>query len=149
MAVTQKRIHDLAKEYKVSAHAMLKIVQDMGYPVKSHMAVAMPDVVNAVVLRFAQERQQAKNEMEQKRRAAQEAERSKLEAEARAKAGVQAAARAKAESQTLSRIDGLTRGKLIKAAPPKEKEVEVKKPVVEAARTAPPAGNVGSMLKSA
>jgi translation initiation factor IF-2 len=147
MVVTQKRIHDLAKEYKVSAHAMLKIVQDMGYPVKSHMAVAMPDVVNAVVLRFAQERQQAKNEMEQKRKAAQESERSKLEAEVRSKAEAVLAARARAQSQTLFRIDGLTRGKLIKAAPPKQ--VEVKKPLLEVVQVVPPVGDVASMLRNA
>ena len=60
MAAGTKRIHDLAKDYKVSSHAMLKIVQEMGYPIRSHMSVATPEVVNAVSLRFAQERQQAK-----------------------------------------------------------------------------------------
>jgi translation initiation factor IF-2 len=147
MAVTQKRLHDLAKEYKVSAHAMLKIVQDMGFPVKSHMAVAGPEVVNAVVLRFAQERQQAKHEMEQKRKAAQEAERSKVEADARSKAAAEAAARAKTEMHPLARFDGLTRGKLIKAAPPKV--VEVKKPIVEVVTPVVPVEDVASMLKTA
>ena len=65
---------------------MLKIVQEMGYDIKSHMSVATPDVVNAVSLRFAQERQQAKQQMEQKRKATREAERAKAEAEAKAQA---------------------------------------------------------------
>jgi len=124
MAATTKKIHDLAKEYKVSAHAMLKIVQDMGYPIKSHMSVATPDVVNAVSLRFAQERRQAKLEMDQKRKAVLETERHKAEAEARAKAEAAAAAQAASESNVLAKIDGLTRGKLIKAAPPKKEEPE-------------------------
>jgi len=124
MAATTKKIHDLAKEYKVSAHAMLKIVQDMGYPIKSHMSVATPEVVNAVSLRFAQERRQAKLEMEQKRKAVLETERHRAEAEARVKAEAAAAAQAASESDVLAKIDGLTRGKLIKAAPPKKVEPE-------------------------
>ena len=48
MAVETKRVHDLAKEYKVSSHAMLKIVRDLGYEVKSHMSVALPEVVNVL-----------------------------------------------------------------------------------------------------
>jgi translation initiation factor IF-2 len=117
MAVTTKRIHDLAKQYKVSSHALLKIVQDLGYPIKSHMSVATPDVVNAVSLKFAQERQQAKAEMEQKRKATREAERAKAEAAAKVKAEKAAQDKARNSAQTLARIDGLTRGKLIKAAP--------------------------------
>jgi translation initiation factor IF-2 len=128
MALVTKKIHDLAKEYKVSAHAMLKIIQDMGYPIKSHMSVATPDVVNAVSLKFAQERRQAKMEMDQKRKATLEAERTKVEAEVRTKAEAVAAAKAAASpASVLARIDGLTRGKLIKAAPPKEKEKEKEK----------------------
>ncbi len=91
MAVVTKKIHDLAKEYKVSAHAMLKIIQDMGFPIKSHMSVATPDVVNAVSLKFAQERRQAKLEMDQKRKATMEAERQKTEIEVKAKADAEAA----------------------------------------------------------
>jgi len=117
MAVTTKRIHDLAKQYKVSSHAMLKIVQELGYPIKSHMSVAMPEVVNAVSLRFAQERQQAKAEMEHKRKAALEVERTKAEVEAKAKAERLVKEKARSTAQTLARIDGITRGKLIKAAP--------------------------------
>jgi translation initiation factor IF-2 len=132
MALVTKKIHDLAKEYKVSAHAMLKIIQDMGYPIKSHMSVATPDVVNAVSLKFAQERRQAKLEMDQKRKATLEAERSKVEAEVRTKAEAVAAAKAAASpASVLARIDGLTRGKLIKAAPPKEKEKEKEKDLPE------------------
>ena len=92
MAGTIKRIHDLAKEYKVSSHAMLKIIQEMGHEVKSHMSVASPDIVNAVSLKFAQEKQQAKKEMEAKRQAAKEAARLKAQAEAEAKERAIAAA---------------------------------------------------------
>ncbi|MEW5795456.1 MAG: translation initiation factor IF-2 [Candidatus Zixiibacteriota bacterium] len=148
MAVVTKKIHDLAKEYKVSAHAMLKIVQDMGYPVKSHMAAATPDIVNAVSLKFAQERRQAKLEMEQKRKAALDAERHRLEIEARAKAEAEAAAKAAAEANTLAKIDGLTRGKLIKAAPPKVAEPVVA-PVVIPPVVVEEDDNLAAMLKKA
>ena len=117
MAVTTKRIHDLAKQYKVSSHALLKIAQDLGFDIKSHMSVATPEVVNAVSLKFAQERQKAKAEMEVKRKATREAERTKAEAEAKAKANRLAAEKEKKSVSALARIDGLTRGKLIKAAP--------------------------------
>ena len=99
MAVNTKRIHDLSKDYKVSSHAMLKIVQDLGFPIKSHMSVVPPEVVNAVSLKFAQERLQAKREMEAKKRAADEAARQKAQQEAEAKARAEAEARAKARAK--------------------------------------------------
>ena len=146
MAVVTKKIHDLAKEYKVSAHAMLKIVQDMGYPIKSHMSAATPDIVNAVSLKFAQERRQAKLEMDQKRKAALEAERHRAEIDAKAKADAEATARAAAEISPLAKIDGLTRGKLIKAAPPKVVEPE---PVVIPPIVVEEDDNLATMLKKA
>jgi translation initiation factor IF-2 len=153
MAVATKRVHDLAKEYKVSSHAMLKIVQEMGYDIKSHMSIATPDIVNAVGLRFAQERLQAKQQMDQKRKAAKEAERAKVDAEAKVRADAKEAARAKARdaSSTLARIDGITRGKLIKAAPPKSERVrEVPKPPPEPVVTpADTEASVATLLKKA
>jgi translation initiation factor IF-2 len=85
MVVTTKRVYELAKEYRVSSHAMLKIVQELGFTPKSHMSIAPPEVINAVSLRFAQEKQQAKRKMREKEEAAREAARVKAEAEAKAK----------------------------------------------------------------
>ncbi|RKX26282.1 MAG: translation initiation factor IF-2 [Candidatus Zixiibacteriota bacterium] len=99
MVPNNKRIYDLAKEYRVSSHAMLKIIQDLGFDAKSHMSVALPEMINAVSLKFAQEKQVAKREMEQKRQAAKEAERQKAQEKARAEAIARVDARVKAEAK--------------------------------------------------
>jgi translation initiation factor IF-2 len=85
MVVVTKRVYELAQEYRVSSHAMLKIVQELGFAPKSHMSIAPPEVINAVSLRFAQEKQQAKRKMREKEEATREAARMKAEAEAKAK----------------------------------------------------------------
>jgi translation initiation factor IF-2 len=65
----QKRIYELAKDYKISSPAMMKILQELGFVPKSHMSVALPEMITAVEGKFAQERQTAKREMEQKTQA--------------------------------------------------------------------------------
>ena len=60
MAKDSQRIHQLAKEYKVSSAAMLKIIQDLGFEPKSHMSVATPEMIVAVKKKFAEEKQEAK-----------------------------------------------------------------------------------------
>ena len=104
MVMSTKKIHDLAKDYKISSQAMLKVVQDLGFPIKSHMSVVPPEVVNAVSLKFAHERQQAKREMETKRKAAEEAARQKSQQEAETRARAEAEARAKAEAKIKAKI---------------------------------------------
>ncbi|MBK7141379.1 MAG: translation initiation factor IF-2 [bacterium] len=65
----QKRIYELAKDYKISSPAMMKILQELGFAPKSHMSVASPEMITAVEGKFNQERQTAKKEMEQKTQA--------------------------------------------------------------------------------
>lgn len=64
MIIEDKRVHDLAKEHKISSHAMLKILTDLGFDPKSHMSIATPEMVKAVNSKFAAEKQEAKREME-------------------------------------------------------------------------------------
>ncbi|MBN1211476.1 MAG: translation initiation factor IF-2 [candidate division Zixibacteria bacterium] len=64
-----KRIYELAKEYKISSQAMLKIVMELGFSPKSHMSVSTPEMMNAVKQKFTREKQVAKKEMEQKTQA--------------------------------------------------------------------------------
>ncbi len=99
MVAVTKRIYELAKEYRVSSHAMLKIVQELGFTPKSHMSIAPPDMINAVSLKFAQEKQQAKREMREKEAAAKEAVRLKAEAEAKAREEARAKAHQKAREE--------------------------------------------------
>ncbi len=63
MTGKSQRIHELANEYKISSSAMLKIVQELHFNIKSHMSVATPEIVRAVEQKFAQEKQEAKKEM--------------------------------------------------------------------------------------
>ncbi len=64
MAVEEKRIFELAKEHKVSSHALLKILKESGFEPKSHMSLATIDMIRAISDRYAQEKEKAKKEME-------------------------------------------------------------------------------------
>ncbi|PWB75974.1 translation initiation factor IF-2 [candidate division GN15 bacterium] len=71
----QKRIYELAKDYRISSPAMMKILAEMGFSPKSHMSVATDDMIVAVEKRFNQEKQVAKKEMEAKSHAKEVRER--------------------------------------------------------------------------
>jgi len=161
MVVNTKRIYDLAKDFKISSHAMLKIVQELGYTPKSHMSVAPPDMINAVSLRFAQEKQEAKREMHQRQEAAKEAARQKAQAEAEAKARAKAKARekeleakrakeiAEAKAKAVARPRGKVRTKA-GAPPPAKVTTPVAKAAAPAQVTTPPKKvDVAGMLKQA
>ena len=64
MSIEEKRIFELAKEQKVSSHALLKILKESGFQPKSHMSLATMDMIRAINDRFAKEKQKAKEEME-------------------------------------------------------------------------------------
>ncbi|MEA3296860.1 MAG: translation initiation factor IF-2, partial [candidate division Zixibacteria bacterium] len=66
MTQESKRIYQLAKEFKISSAAMLKILKDLKFNPKSHMSVATPEMVAAVRNKFTQKKQEAKKEMEQR-----------------------------------------------------------------------------------
>jgi len=69
MPAKTKRIYELAKEYKISSNAMLKILMELGFSPKSHMSVSTPEMMNAIKQKFTREKQEAKKEMEQKSQA--------------------------------------------------------------------------------
>ncbi len=64
MAKDSQRIHQVAKEFNISSAAMLKIIKDLGFEPKSHMSVATPEMIVAVTKKFAEQKQEAKKEME-------------------------------------------------------------------------------------
>jgi translation initiation factor IF-2 len=64
--IQKKRIYELAKEYKVSSNAMLKILNELHFDPKSHMSVATEVMQEAVRKKFAQEKSVAKKEMQQR-----------------------------------------------------------------------------------
>jgi len=61
---SKKRIYELAKDYKISSSALLKILRELGLHPKSHMSVASPDIIKATSKKFAQEKKEAKKEMD-------------------------------------------------------------------------------------
>jgi len=64
--MAKRRIYELAKEYKISSDAMLKILRDLKFKPKSHMSVATPEMIASVNEKFAQEKKEAKKEMAQR-----------------------------------------------------------------------------------
>ncbi len=66
-----KRLYDLAKEYNVSSKAMVDIVKELGFDIKSHSSTASDEVVIAVQKRFASEKEEVKKEIEEKKRKAE------------------------------------------------------------------------------
>lgn len=66
--MANKRLYDLAKEYNVSSKAMVDIVKELGFDVKSHSSAASDEVIAAVQKRFASEKEEVKKEIEEKKR---------------------------------------------------------------------------------
>ncbi len=66
MVSEKKRIYQLAKDYKISSNAMLSILQELKFQPKSHMSIATTPMVEAIKKKFAQSKQEAKQEMQQR-----------------------------------------------------------------------------------
>lgn len=81
MTPDTKRIYELAKEYKISSNAMLKILHDFHFEPKSHMSVATPEMVLAVQKKFSDEKQAAKKNMEHRAQIQKASERKTIEVE--------------------------------------------------------------------
>ncbi|MFQ6008561.1 MAG: translation initiation factor IF-2 [Candidatus Zixiibacteriota bacterium] len=74
--VGKKRIYELAREFKISSNAMLTILNDLNFNPRSHMSVATDEMIAAVTKKFAEEKQEAKKEMEQRELVREAVERS-------------------------------------------------------------------------
>ncbi|RME21286.1 MAG: translation initiation factor IF-2, partial [Candidatus Zixiibacteriota bacterium] len=68
MAGKTRRIYEVAKHYKISSNAMMKLLRELNFTPKSHMSVATPEMIAAVNLKFAREREEAKKAMVEKKR---------------------------------------------------------------------------------
>jgi len=66
MVSEKKRIYQLAKDYKISSNAMLSILKELKFQPKSHMSIATTPMVEAIKKKFAQSKQEAKKEMQQR-----------------------------------------------------------------------------------
>jgi len=89
---TRKRIYDIAKEYKISSDALLKVLRGLGFSIKSHMSIASEDMVAAIEDKFKREIEEVKKEDEARKHKLLE-----MEARQRRDEAEKAARRRKAE----------------------------------------------------
>ncbi len=88
------RIYDIAKDYKLSSDALLKVLRGLGFKIKSHMSVASQDMLDAIDEKFKREIEVVKKDDEARKKRRQE-----LEAKKRREEAEKAALRRKAEAQ--------------------------------------------------
>ncbi len=69
--MANKRIYELAKEYNVSSKAMVDIIRQLGFDVKSHSSAADDAILKAVKGKFASEKEEVKKEIEEKKKKAE------------------------------------------------------------------------------
>ncbi|UCC43197.1 MAG: translation initiation factor IF-2 [Candidatus Zixiibacteriota bacterium] len=69
MVVKTRRIYEVARDFRVSSQALVKILKELGFEPKSHMSVATPEMIYAANKKFAEEKKAARQEMEQKKAA--------------------------------------------------------------------------------
>jgi translation initiation factor IF-2 len=58
--MANKRIYEIAKEYKISSNALLKILRELKFTPKSHMSVASNGMVAAITKKFEAEKKAVK-----------------------------------------------------------------------------------------
>ncbi len=63
-----KRVRDLAKEVSLSASAVMELLREMGYRVRSHQSVITEEMEQAVREKIAQTRKEAKETLEQRKK---------------------------------------------------------------------------------
>ncbi len=77
------KVFEAAKELKMSADALLGMLKELGYPVKSRMSAVEPGMMTAVKQKFEEEKQAVKKEQEQQKKI-QEKKEAHAKAEAKA-----------------------------------------------------------------
>ncbi len=72
--MAKKRLYEVAKEYKISSNALLKILRELKFDPKSHMSVATDEMLAAIEQKFTAEKEAVKKDIEQKKTKAQKIE---------------------------------------------------------------------------
>lgn len=72
--MAKKRLYEVAKEYKISSNALLKILRELKFEPKSHMSVATDEMLAAIESKFAAEKEAVKKDIELKKTKAQKIE---------------------------------------------------------------------------
>ena len=74
-----KRIYQVAKDYNISSDALLSMLRELGFTIRSHMSVVDENMLKAIENKFRKEKEELKKEDVLKRKKLQERE--KLEEE--------------------------------------------------------------------
>lgn len=83
--MAKRRLYEIAREYNVSSEAIVKLVRELGYKVKSHMSTADDEMLAAIASKFSEEKETVKKEIDRKRRMAKERKEREKEKELEAK----------------------------------------------------------------
>jgi translation initiation factor IF-2 len=73
--VAKKRLFQVAREYKITSEALLKMLRGLGFKVKSHMSSATPEILEAIEKQFKKEQESIKQEIATKTKKIKERER--------------------------------------------------------------------------
>ncbi len=66
--MARKRLYEVAKEYNISSEAIVKLVRELGFDIKSHMSTADDDMMKAIASKFSEEKETVKQEISRKKK---------------------------------------------------------------------------------
>ena len=72
--MAKKRLFQVAREYKITSEALLKMLRGLGFQLKSHMSTATDEVLEAIEKKFKTEKESIKQEIEVKKKKTKERE---------------------------------------------------------------------------
>jgi len=140
--LSNKRVYQVAKDYNISSDALLSMLKDLGFSIKSHMSVVEEMALKAIEDKFKKEKEELKKEDDLKKKKLEERE--KLEEERHRVESFRESAKDKLKFRDLSvksKDDLLTfekkkKGRFKKGKPerqvnPKEVEASVKKTLAQ------------------
>jgi len=70
--LAKKRVHQVAKDFQISSEALLTIIRELGFKVKSHMSVVDEVMLSAIEEKFKKEREAVKEEYALKKKKLEE-----------------------------------------------------------------------------
>ena len=72
--MAKRRVYQLARDHKISSEAMLTIIRELGFEIKSHMSVVDEKMASSIEEKFQKEREAVKEEFAQKKKKLKERE---------------------------------------------------------------------------
>ncbi len=75
----KKRLFQVARDYNITSEALLKMLRELGFDVKSHMSNATDEMMKAIEQKFRREKESIKKDIEDKQRKKRERERRERE----------------------------------------------------------------------